>query len=137
MRLFNVKGKLVYLNVKKYLIDWDSASRSKLQTRVKKFLKPFWEKHLCYEEFPVYGSRLKVDFLNATKRIAVEVQGVQHDNFNEFFHKNRLNYFFSIKRDVKKLNWLETNKFKVLEFTEEDVEQLTYDFVLQKFEIYL
>ena len=29
---------------------------------------------------------MKVDLINMTKRIAVEAQGAQHDQFNKFFH---------------------------------------------------
>jgi len=46
---------------------------------------------------------MKVDMINMTKRIAVEVQGAQHESFNKFFHGNsRANYLKSIKRDYHK-----------------------------------
>ena len=108
MRLLNINGKLVNKNVRKNLIDWEAKSRSKLQFKFKQFFYPYWKNHIVYEEFPVYGSMLKVDILNATKRIAVEIQGNQHESFNEFFHDHsRLKYLQSIKRDVKKEKWLE------------------------------
>ena len=103
-------------NVNKYLIDWDKKSRSKIQFKTKQFLKEYWENHIVYEEFPVYGTRLKVDILNATKKIAVEVNGSQHSSFNKFFHGNsRQKFLQSIKRDCKKLDWLEVNGFEVIE----------------------
>ena len=61
MRLYNVNGNLQKKNVSKYLMDWDKKSRSKIQFKVKKFLEPFWKGHIVFEEFPVYGSKLKVD----------------------------------------------------------------------------
>ena len=88
MRLFNLSGRLISKNVSKYRIDWDAHSKSKLQFEVKQFLKEFWLNHIVYEEFPVYGSRMRVDFLNATRKIAVEVNGAQHASFNKFFHQN-------------------------------------------------
>ena len=91
---------------------------------------------ICYEEFPVYGTRMKVDMINMTKRIAVEVQGAQHDSFNKFFHNNsRANYLSSIKRDYDKRVWLESNDFKVLEVFEEDLPSLSKKYIMQKFEI--
>ena len=84
MRLYNIRGKLQSKSVTKYLVDWDKKSRSKLQFNTKQFFKQYWENHIVYEEFPVYGSRMKVDFINATKKIAVEVNGQQHDEFNKF-----------------------------------------------------
>lgn len=48
-------------------IKWRGKSRSKLQLTVKNFLEPYWKNHIVFEEFPVYGTRMSVDFLNATK----------------------------------------------------------------------
>ena len=92
--------------------------------------------HICYEEFPVYGTRMKVDMINMTKRIAVEVQGAQHESFNKFFHGNsRAKYLASIKRDYEKRIWLENNNFKVLEIREEDLASLSRGYILEKFEV--
>ena len=133
MRLLNVNGKFVNKNVRKNLIDWQGKSRSKLQFKFKQFLYPYWKNHIVYEEFPVYGSMLKVDILNATKRIAVEVQGNQHESFNEFFHgHSRLKYLESIKRDVKKEKWLELNEFKFLELYESDLKNLSPQYIEEK-----
>ena len=133
MRLLNINGKLVNKNVRKNLIDWEAKSRSKLQFKFKKFFYPYWKNHIVYEEFPVYGSMLKVDILNATKRIAVEIQGNQHESFNEFFHDHsRLKYLQSIKRDVKKEKWLELNEFKFLELYESDLKNLSPQYIEEK-----
>jgi hypothetical protein len=133
MRLLNVNGKLVNKNVRKYLINWEGKSRSKLQFKFKKFFNIYWKNHIVYEEFPVYGTMLKVDILNATKRIAVEIQGNQHESFNKFFHDDsRLNYLNSIKRDVKKEKWLEMNKFKFLELYESDLKNLSPQYIEEK-----
>ena len=126
MRLYNVKGKLQSKSVTKYLIKWDKKSRSKLQFNVKQFLKQHWENHVVYEEFPVYGTKLKVDLVNATKKIAIEVNGPQHDNFNKFFHGNsRAKYLESIKRDIQKREWLELNDFIIMEIYEKDLKDLS------------
>lgn len=135
MRLYTTSGRLVYKNVTQYLIDWDKKSRSKIQFKVKQFLKNFWENHIVYEEFPVYGSRLKVDILNATKKIAVEINGKQHTSFNEFFHKDRVNYLSSLKRDHKKGEWLRANDFELLEIEENEIKNLSLDFIQKKFGI--
>ena len=133
MRLLNINGTLVNKNVRKYLIDWEGKSRSKLQFKFKQFFYPYWKNHIVYEEFPVYGSMLKVDLLNATKKIAVEIQGNQHESFNKFFHDNsRLKYLQSIKRDVKKVKWLETNGFKFLELYEDDLKKLSPQYIEEK-----
>jgi hypothetical protein len=138
MKLFNVYGKVVSKNVSQYLIDWEAASRSKVQFNTKQFLKQYWKNHIVYEEFPVFGSRLKVDIVNATLRIAVEVHGKQHSAYNKFFHgDSRLNYLKSIKRDVAKEKWLSLNKFQLVEIYEDEVKNLTEQFFVDKFNIKL
>ena len=133
MRLLNVNGTLVNKNVSKYLVNWNGKSRSKLQFKFKQFFYPYWKNHIVYEEFPVYGSMLKVDLLNATKKIAVEIQGDQHESFNKFFHDNsRLKYLQSIKRDVKKEKWLEMNEFKFLQVYESDLKTLSPQYIEEK-----
>ena len=136
MKLYDISGKLRYKSVQKYRIKWDGECRSNLQYEVKQFFKNYWSGQICYEEFPVYGTRMKVDMINMTKRIAVEVQGAQHDSFNKFFHNNsRANYLSSIKRGYDKRVWLESNDFKVLEVFEEDLPSLSKKYIMQKFEI--
>ena len=136
MRLYNTHGRMQNRNVSKYLIDWNKKSRSKLQKRVKDFLKPFWKGHIVYEEFPVYGTRLKVDILNATTKIAVEVNGPQHSSFNKFFHGNsRAKYLASIKRDHEKQCWLEKNQYKLIELEESDIKDLSKEFIETTFKI--
>ena len=138
MRLYNVHGRLQKKNVTKYLIDWQKKSRSKIQFQVKQFLESFWKTHIVFEEFPVYGTRQKVDILNATIKIAVEVQGKQHSSFNKFFHSNsRSKYLESIKRDVLKAEWLELNKYKLIEVEEDEVSLLSRKFFQKKFDLKL
>ncbi len=136
MKLYDIKGRLVNKSVTKYRIRWDGECRSNFQYEVKQFFKKFWYGQICYEEFPVYGTRMKVDLINMTKRIAVEVQGAQHEQFNKFFHNNsRANYLKSITRDHDKIVWLENNNFKVLEIFEADLASLSKKYIFDKFEV--
>ena len=136
MKLYDIKGRLVNKSVSKYRVDWEGKCRSNIQFEVKQFFKTFWYGQICYEEFPVYGTRMKVDLINMTKRIAVETQGAKHESFNKFFHKNsRANYLRSITRDYDKIVWLENNNFKILEIFEEDLASLSRKYILDKFEV--
>ena len=134
MRLYDANKRLRNKSVTKYLIEWDKKSRSKIQFKVKQFLKTYWKAHVVFEEFPVYGTRLKVDILNATIKVAIEVQGKQHSSFNKFFHGNsRAKYLASIKRDFQKSEWLELNKYKLIEVEEGEVDRLSEGFFQKKF----
>jgi len=124
--------------VSKYLISWKKKSKSKLQFSVKEFLQPYWKNHIVYEEFPVYGTRMKVDFVNTTKKIAIEVNGPQHDEFNKFFHGNsRAKYLQSMKRDVQKADWLENNGFILMQIYKDDIPKLNLSYIRKTFDISL
>ena len=95
MEFQTIDGKIKRVkNLKKRIIDWDASSRSKRQKAVKDFLKDYWYHHVTFEEFPVVGTRLSLDFYNANKRVAVEVQGAQHTKYNKFFHGGHINNYF-------------------------------------------
>lgn len=114
-----------------YLIDWSGKSRSKIQFRTKQFLKKYWEKHIVFEEFPVAGTKLTLDFYNANKKIAVEVQGKQHTKYVPFFHgSNKINYLNQLKRDQDKLKFCEINNIQLVEIYDGDKldESLFYNF---------
>jgi len=133
MRLYNIYGNLVNKNVTKYLINWDKKSRSKPQWEAKQFLKPFWERHMVYEEFPVYGSLLKIDIFNATLKVAIEINGPQHYLFHHFHGNSPAAYLKAIKNDVKKETWFETNSIKFLEIKDYEVKDFDKKFFADKF----
>lgn len=121
-------------NIKSCIINWDGKSRSKFQFEVKKYLEKYWSGDVVFEELKIVGTRLSLDFFNANKRIAIEVQGQQHFKYVKFFHGNRANYLSQIKRDVKKIEFCELNKIKLMEIYPNDV--LSNE-LFEKFGIYL
>ena len=138
MRLYDIQGRLVKKPVDKYLIDWEKKSRSIIQFKVKQFLKPFWNTMVIFEEFPCFGSQLKVDILNATLKIAIEVNGNQHETFNPFFHNNNpANFLKGIKNDSKKMDWLLKNNFRLFEIYENEIGLLSKEFFIEKFNFQL
>lgn len=127
------------MNVQKYLVDWDKPCRSKVQKKVKDFLREYWKGCIVYEEFPVYGrKRMRVDILNASRKQAVEVHGLQHIKFNKHFHSNsREKFLESISRDSVKYDWLVSNDYHVIEIYENEVDLLTKEWFEAKFEVLL
>jgi very-short-patch-repair endonuclease len=100
----------------KYRVNWSGKSRSKIQFKVKCLLKKIWDHHVVFEEFPVAGSKMSLDFYNATIKIAVEVQGQQHTSYTPFFHgKNKANYIAQLRRDHEKRQFCEENNIKLIE----------------------
>lgn len=121
MKFKTLDGKEKTLrNAKSYIINWEKKSKSKFQFDVKKFLKKYWQEDVVFEEVKVVGTRLSLDFFNATKKVAIEVQGHQHFTFVKFFHGNRIKYLDQIKRDYKKIEFCELNNIKLVEIYPND-----------------
>lgn len=113
---------------KKYLINWDAKSKSNIQFKAKSFLKSYWNNHVVFEEFPVAGTRLRFDFYNANKQIAVEVHGRQHVKFVPFFHKRRSGFVSQLRRDQQKIDFCELNDIKLVEiFDEKEINKKTFE----------
>lgn len=107
--------------VRNYLVDWDTPSKSKLQFNVKQHLKDYWKYNVVFEEFPVAGTKLSLDFYNATKKIAIEVQGAQHRKYVPHFHgKNKINYMDQLRRDKQKADFCKINDLKLIEIYDTD-----------------
>lgn len=105
----------------KYLIRWNGPCRSKFQEKVKALLYPHWFADIVFEEFPVVGTRLTLDFFNSNRRIALEVDGSQHYQYNKFFHNSSRNKFLDqLKRDDAKEKFCEKNGIALIRILESD-----------------
>ena len=122
-----LRGTLVYHSDAKYRIDWDRKAPSKIAQHTKDFIQQHFPNDIWFEEYCLPRSRLRIDYLNATRKIAIEANGRQHSSYLEFFHKDRLGWANSFKRDVAKVEFLEANGYKVIEIYDEDL-PLTKDF---------
>jgi hypothetical protein len=108
-------------NSTRYLIDWNKKCRSKIQKRVKDLLHGYWDADVVFEELPVAGTRMTLDFYNANKKIALEVDGNQHYKFNKFFHSNsRQNFLSQLQRDEHKEYFCEINQIRLVRIVESD-----------------
>ena len=130
MRLRNIRGKLVNRAVEKKRIKWEKKSRSILQTKVKEILAELWAHDIVYEEFPVFGTKLSVDFYNASKGIVIEVQGRQHTKFVKHFHNDSIwNFEDQLRRDRSKRRFCEINDITLIEILEEDKKKFSLEFI--------
>ena len=120
----NKPGQFANVNISDYLIDWDRRV-SGPQMKVKCFLRPYWKTHVVTEELVVPGSRLRVDLIDWTRRIAVEVSPKGTHSFNAFFHKHRIGFSSAVGRDLDKAKWLEENGLKLVEMFDDDLDALS------------
>lgn len=131
-------NKEVLISTRKYLIDWENDGASKLEVGFRNLIYPYWKNSIILFQCRIPGSLLRIDFLNCNKRLAVEIDGEQHNSFNKHFHSNsRTNYEASLKRDNDKEKWLERNNIKILHLIKEDLDNFSIDYIYDKFQISL
>lgn len=136
MRFKKKDGKDINVNITKYQINWDKKCRSKIQFEVKQFLRTFWRNHYCLEEFRIPGSLMTIDLVNITKKIAIETSGLQHIQYNKFFHKgNRTNFRLQMERDVDKEDWCIKNNLILIEIFPKDIKDLSRNWFIEKYKI--
>lgn len=125
MRVTGLKNQKLYsLKVSKFLIDW-RREVSRPQARVKQFLYQYWKFHIVLEEMTVPGSRCRLDLVNLTRRIVVEVSPSGSHSFNKFFHRDRMRFGAAVQRDLDKHDWCLRNNFKYIELNDDDLENLS------------
>ena len=136
MRWQLLNGKTVNHSDNKYRIDWDKPAASKGAQEMQDFFRIIRPHDVWFAEYRVPASLLRVDYLNATLKLAIEFQGSQHFNYSKHFHGSRAGFLASIKRDVRKMEILELNGYKVIEIDSKDL-PLTKNSFLEKFGILL
>lgn len=123
MKIFDINGDLVSIDVRPSRNPVKYKSKSNLQGKVGLYLSDKYPHDVLLEEFYIPGSRSSVDFFMPKKKLVVEVNGRQHDEFVPHFHGNALGsnkFIEQKKRDSKKVNWAEMNGFKFVEIRSED-----------------
>lgn len=116
--------QIVNVSVTEYLVDWDRKV-SGPQKKVKDFLRPFWKTHVVLEEFRVPTKLWRIDLINLTRRLAVEVSPSGSHSFNTFFHKTKIGFGSAVGRDLNKAKWLEENGLKLVEVFDDDMDALS------------
>lgn len=123
MKLFDINGNLVVVNISGIKNPVRQVSKSSLQTLVGDYLLLKYPRYTILEDFVIPGSRMSVDFFMPNKRLVIEVQGKQHDEHVPFFHGSRQyaqHYAKQKLRDMKKVEWAEINGFKFIEIRSKD-----------------
>jgi len=119
--IWKINGTNRNISEAKYRMDWSKDAPSKISQTVKDFLFVHCRNYVWYEEFRLPGSLLRVDFLCATKKLAIECDGSQHTNFNKFFHRDRMGYLSSLRRDMTKTKVLEDNGYVLVRIEDKDL----------------
>ena len=122
MKVIGFDGRERNFNFSKYFVRADDQqTRSNLHKRARKVLQEVFSRDILYEEVPLPGSShgsvrniLRADFFLSSRSLVVEVHGRQHYEFIHHFHKHKLDFFRSKKRDINKVEWCELNSINLI-----------------------
>lgn len=96
--------------------DSSTPNKSAGHLRCRRLLASLYPFDVRLEEVGLPGSGgLTADFVIPSRNLLVEVQGVQHREYVGHFHRNRLGYLRSNRRDNRKREWAELNGLRLLE----------------------
>lgn len=117
MEVKGLDGKPYKLKLKRKSLSKQSAPHK----RAFCILRELYPHSLIYEEVKIPGSKLRIDIYLPVENLAVEVQGEQHEEYNPHFHKNKMGFLLSKKRDLDKKNWCELNNIVLVRlYTNDD-----------------
>lgn len=136
----DLKGRDRDVKLAPYLIDWAPPREvSAPQARVKAFLRPFWQHDTVVEELRLPGSRQRLDLLNISHQIAIEVSPRGSHAYNPFFHRGSVAvYRQALKRELDKERWCQINGLTLCELVEEDLQEgLSAELFLRRFGVAL
>jgi len=93
----------------------ESSCRSKIQFQIGQIIKKRYPLDPVLEDITIPDTRLSLDFFIPHRKLAVEVQGEQHDQMNPYFHKSNAEFEEQKERDELKRFFCELNGIKLLE----------------------
>lgn len=132
---FKIDGGVADVNVFKYKLNWDKIEGSGPEKKVLNFLKKYWKNDFCLVQFRIPRTLMRCDFINITKKIAIETSpGATHD-FSPFFHKSKVVFGQRLKKELEKEQFLLNNSFKYIELGDEELANLSAKMFKEKFDI--
>lgn len=121
VNIIGFDGKTHKFNFSKYRARSQRAGKSSHHSLARELIKEVFPLYSLYEEVTLPGSKkparkslLYADFFIPDLSIIVEVHGKQHYEFCSFFHKSRMDFLLSQKRDRDKVEWCELNDIKMI-----------------------
>jgi len=116
MKVLDLSGKLHVLSMN-FPMKAESVCRSKLQYECGQKLLRKYPMTVILEDVSIPGEHLYLDFLIPNRRLAFEIQGLQHDKFVSFFHKTKGGFFKSQDRDDRKQKWCDLNNIELIKIS--------------------
>jgi hypothetical protein len=114
MKLKGLDGEIYQLNCKQSDVSDDNRSGGHLKCR--SLIKQIFPYDVVLEEIVLPGTyNLRADFFLPLRKCIMEVHGIQHYEYNMFFHKNLRDFRKGKIRDEQKLKFCQLNNIIYLE----------------------
>ena len=107
-----IEGKLHKLD----LTNRGNGKCSAPHKKARSVIKEVFPSDILLEEILLPKVNLRIDFLLISHKIAIEVHGQQHYEFNSHFYKNKIDYLKALTRDRTKIQILEDNGIQTIIF---------------------
>ncbi len=91
-----------------------SSCRSKIQYLCGQLLRKKFPFDPILEDITIPGTRLSLDFFLPQRKKVFEIQGLQHDEINSFFHKTEADFSKQQERDKSKEFFCDLNLFSLV-----------------------
>jgi hypothetical protein len=116
MKFVDTKGREHKVDIRpsKWKRKEIGEGRGRFQSEVGECLAEAYPSQIILEEFPLPGENLTLDFFLPRKKLAIEVQGAQHYQYSEFFHKDKGAFRASQERDKRKAQWCRINDVRLI-----------------------
>lgn len=116
MKFYDTKGREHRVDIRpsRWRRKQAGEGRGIFQSKVGEILANEYPGEVVLEEFPIPGERLTLDFFLPRKKLAIEVQGRQHYEFNAFFHEDKYAFKAAQERDVRKAAWCKLNNIDLI-----------------------
>lgn len=122
MKVKGTDGKTYSWSLGQYVGNQNNNA-SYLHEKMREFLEENFPAMQILEEVYIPSEKLYIDFFLPLKRIAIEAQGCQHDEYTPFFHGNKSGYQKSLGRDVKKKEFCRINNITLIYVYEDEDEE--------------
>jgi hypothetical protein len=123
MKVYSLKGNQVRWKLDGYAIGQKPAQLcSTYHLEARTLLLQIFPVDIILEEVPIPESDLRLDFFLPHKRLAVEVDGQQHETYTPFFHQTKARFLHAQSNDKIKDSWCETNQIKIVHLKWDDEE---------------
>lgn len=92
----------------------DLRPRSQYHLRCRDLLRKLYPTYKILEEVTIPGESLYIDFYLHFRRIAIEVNGSQHYEYNAFFHGDKIKFHKAKANDRRKAEWCQINNIRLV-----------------------